>query len=175
MKTLNLKLAHVLIKVSLALEWITLVIGIIGILATYFTGNTYPDIIDYLPAVDNDLNEITPTFWNTLPFYILLIVESAILISILKKSSEVVNEFREGLVFNSIIANKIKTIANWIVFLVIAKTALKFILQLVIFGLSELKIFSGLGTTILFTTLIYVAADVIKKGTDLKSENELTI
>jgi len=181
MKTLNLKLADVLIKILFVIYSITICIGI-GAFYVWFANGTAVQIDRnvgtqfFVPIGKSSPIQTVLTVKDIFVFSIPLIIESIIMIYILVKSSGIIKQFKDGIIFNSSLASQIKTIANWIIILVITKTLLGTILELIILNRTNLSIVStDFLIILLFMVLIYISADIIKKGADLKSENDLTI
>ncbi len=182
MRTLNLTLADLVIKVLFAVYCISLLIGIGVFLVWFMNGNAV--------HVDKQLSDTSEVIFmrgksspiqsvlhvkDIFVFSIPLIVEGLIMIYILIKSSKILKHFKSGIIFNSTIADQVKSIANWIIILVITKISLRFILEMITFKKSNFGFSSDYLMILLFMGLIYITADIIKKGADLKSENDLTI
>jgi len=173
MKAINLNFSDLIIKALLILYSLGVCFGVAVFLVWFFKGNAIlledNIVISSLPI------QSTLEFKHVLVFGTPILIESLIMVYILFKLGKIVKQFKLGFVFNNDISNQLKQIANWVAILVFIKLFLKFFLELILLSEFNIELSTDFLIDLLLVALVYIIADMVSKGAQLKNENDLTI
>lgn len=112
------------------------------------------------------------------PFLFVLItnaLEILVTLYILFLANRILRDIRAGSIFSLELASKFKKVAYWIMILFLLDWVGSFMCSVLAEGAFSISIgFDSLFVALL-VTIIYITADIIMKGAELRAENELTI